>query len=165
MSLVSMLIFHSHLGSVILDTVTPPTSTAPTPPSAPVALPASSTTANPSWPRKTAGQTISNTSERIKKRRYIRLFLSEYNTSTTGWKTPPACSDPIGHEHTRIFTAQHRDADFSVMTNWFVCITYPACMRIIYSVESYRNIGGVWEEDELFVFVVYVLYLFRSSFY
>lgn len=66
MSLVSMLIFHSHLGSVILDTVTPPTSTAPTPPSAPAARLESSTTASPSWPRRTAGQITLSLSELTK---------------------------------------------------------------------------------------------------
>lgn len=38
-------------------------------------------------------------------------------------------------------------------------------MRITYSIESYRNIGGVWEVDGLFLLSIYVLYLFRSSYY
>lgn len=63
---VSILISHSHLGSVTLDTAIPPTSTAPTPPSAPAARLESSTTANPSWPRKIAGQTTSSLSELTK---------------------------------------------------------------------------------------------------
>ena len=66
MSLVSLLIFDSHLGSVILVTVTPPTSTAPTPPSAPAARLESSTTASPSWPRRIAGQTTLSLSELTK---------------------------------------------------------------------------------------------------
>lgn len=136
-----MLIFHSNLGSAILDTVIPPTSIAPTPPSAPAARLASSTTASPSWPRKIAGQTTSSLSELIKAYSQNMSFpLFPRDQTTTPYHS---CSGPASHRNPNLYKALKTMAktypgikwllldsslDLRVTIDWFAsfCITYPA---------------------------------------
>ena len=173
MSLVSMLIFHSHLGSVILDTVTPPTSTAPTPPSAPAARLASSTTASPSWPRKIAGQITLSLSELTKTySQHISFppFSTPYHYHSCSGSG--SLQNPNLYKSPRILTKTYRGPNgfYSILLSIFVSrltglLHFASHTQRGITVQKNTNMRGVMgsEWDFSFFLTFLFLYFMRST--
>lgn len=168
-----MLIFHCHLGSAILDTVIPPTSTAPTPPSAPAARLASSTTASPSWPRKIAGQITLSLSELTKTySQHISFppFSTPYHYHSCSGSG--SLQNPNLYKSPRILTKTYRGPNgfYSILLNlrvtidWFAsfCITYPAWNNCS---EKHKHEGRYGKRMGFFFFSYFLVLVFHAFYF
>ena len=168
-----MLIFHCHLGSAILDTVIPPTSTAPTPPSAPAARLESSTTANPSWPRRTAGQITLSLSELTKTySQHISFppFSTPYHYHSCSGSG--SLQNPNLYKSPRILTKTYRGPNgfYSILLSIFVSrltglLHFASHTQRGITVQKNTNMRGVMgsEWDFSFFLTFLFLYFMRST--